>query len=283
MNNFTPKLTQPKFANINFMGNCNLNCYFCLGNELKNDSSLKDTNGTHFSCFQNLEEFKNLCFNKKIFKLYFTGLNTDPLMYKYLEKFYRSLRNDGFSVGIRTNGILALKHMELINSLQNVSYTLFSLNPKTMQLMTGSKLIPHWINIFNFTQKDYRVTIPVTRHNESEIFKLINFCSSFKQKPDYIQLTKINRKKGYYKYEEDLIAFNNIKTELTKHHLLVNSIQGREVFRINGLKVILWDIFNNDVEGINYFTNGRIIMNNYIINSYTKSFIPEEYNEKINF
>ena len=45
------------FANINFLGKCNVDCYFCLGKDIKDILAQQDQMNTHFSEWKNFEKF----------------------------------------------------------------------------------------------------------------------------------------------------------------------------------------------------------------------------------
>ena len=69
----------PSFANINLMGKCNLKCFFCIGNELKQISEKVGKSisgisqiGEHFSKWKNFLPFLNQTKEMGIKKLYLT-------------------------------------------------------------------------------------------------------------------------------------------------------------------------------------------------------------------
>ena len=58
------------FANINFLGKCNLDCFFCLGKDLENEFARYDYRNTYFDGFPRFEEFLLLAKQYKIQQLY---------------------------------------------------------------------------------------------------------------------------------------------------------------------------------------------------------------------
>jgi hypothetical protein len=52
-----------------------------------------------------LDKFIEECKEKDVKEVYLTGTNTDPLLYKHHNHLIKVLRNNGFSPGIRTNGV----------------------------------------------------------------------------------------------------------------------------------------------------------------------------------
>jgi len=70
------------FANINLLGNCNADCYFCLGKDILQELAGKNQLNIHFSKWKNFEYFLQ-----------------------------------GFIVGVRTNGYLAETKMDCIHKM----------------------------------------------------------------------------------------------------------------------------------------------------------------------
>ena len=152
---------KPTFANINLQGPCNLKCYFCIGCDFQ--SKIDDNYlNTHFTEWKNLDEYLMLLKRDGINKIYLTGQNTDPLLYKYLDELIEYLEMAGFTVGVRTNGLVANGKMEAINKLNGtISFSIHSLNPDTNELITGSRTIP------NFKELDEKVKVPYVQVGSS--------------------------------------------------------------------------------------------------------------------
>src|SRR5262245_10891817 len=104
------------FANINLLGQCNVNCYFCLGFDPERQFEKFQHTGIWFEDWKNWEEFIQRCKTEKIRQIYLTGQNTDSLLYKYLPELSGYLRGRGFYFGLRTNGLLAEKRIGAINT-----------------------------------------------------------------------------------------------------------------------------------------------------------------------
>lgn len=168
------------FANINLMGVCNYNCYFCVGKDIEKLVENQDQLTIHYEKWNYFQNFLKICEDLNITQLYITGLNTDPLLYMYLNELIRYLKNEGFFVGLRTNGRLALSHMNTINLCTTgfgdaVGYSMVSLDKVIHQKITGDSYIPDWGNIFSQTKVPFRVSIVVNRYNKAEISRLIKF------------------------------------------------------------------------------------------------------------
>jgi MoaA/NifB/PqqE/SkfB family radical SAM enzyme len=94
----------PTFANINLLGKCNVDCYFCLGKDIQDLLEGQNQLAVPFEEWANFEQFLALCEANNIDKLYVTGQNTDSLQYRYLMDLINYLHSRKFKVGLRTNG-----------------------------------------------------------------------------------------------------------------------------------------------------------------------------------
>ena len=266
------------FANINLLGKCNLNCFFCLGKDLESEFSKYDFAHTHFSYFRHLNEFLVKCKDKNIKQIYITGQNVDPLQYDFLNEFRQHLQSRGFYVGLRTNGILACTNMDIINKFTTctgdaVGYTLLTLDWCKMFLMTKTKFTPNWLYIFNYTKVPFRVSIVVTKYNCKDIMRLIQFisCFSFNENLKYIQLRRICTDVREEQLQEHIHAFDEAKIFLENKYPLAGTYETAPRYKIFGTEVILWETTATTANSMNYFCNGVISDEYFIIEGYLKN------------
>ena len=52
---------KPTFANVNLLGICNANCYFCLGKDSECELEGKNQVGVHFYEWKNFDKFLERC------------------------------------------------------------------------------------------------------------------------------------------------------------------------------------------------------------------------------
>ena len=117
------------FANINLLGNCNADCYFCLGKDILQELAGKNQLNIHFSKWKNFEYFLQQCKKESVTKLYLTGQTADGLQYRYLSEIIDYLQDKGFIVGVRTNGYLAETKMDCIHKMDGeIGYSIHTLN-----------------------------------------------------------------------------------------------------------------------------------------------------------
>lgn len=181
----------PSFANINLLGRCNVDCYFCLGKDIPDLLAGQNQLTTHFSAWENWPYFLAKCRLNGIRKLYVTGQNTDSLLYRHLPELIESLHDQGFQVGMRTNGYLALDRMDTINRCDlSVGYSIHTLRPETNHRLMGRRDLPDWANILRLTIRP-RVQIVVTRHNATEVLNIIRLLSRFEHLR-YVQVRRVS-------------------------------------------------------------------------------------------
>lgn len=261
---------KPIFANINLQGLCNYKCFFCIGNEIKSKTCNNYLN-VHFCYWKNFDKFLNLCKNDNINKIYLTGQNTDPLLYRYLDELIVYLKEKGFLVGIRTNGQLALKQINSINKINDViSLSIHSLNNDTLEKITKVRNKIDWKEVINRIEVPLRISIVVNRYNKDELFDIIKYFSQFK-KIKYIQLRCIDTDYRFNELKDDIEIFNQLVKKIDEKYPCIKKFYTSSSYEIFGKEVSLWKTVETTINSYNYFTDG-VISDNY--------FIVEGYNNK---
>lgn len=257
----------PTFANINLQGPCNYQCYFCLGKDIKS-STCKNYLQTHFEEWKNFKEYLEKCKNANIQKIYLTGQNTDPLLYRYLEELIEYLKVENFQVGIRTNGLLSLEKIKEINSInEKIGLSIHSLNPDTNEKITGVRTIPDWSRIIDEIQVPIRIAIVVTRYNKDEILDIIQYFSEF-EKIKYIQLRCISTDERYEELKEDIACFKQLSEHIQEQYPVLKEFYTSSIYEIYGKEVSLWQTVKTSINSYNYFTDGIISENYFVVEGY---------------
>lgn len=261
------------------MGKCNLKCFFCIGNELKNISEQVGKNITKisqlnvpFKEWKNFDRFLKDTKDIGIEKLYLTGMNTDPALYKYLPELIKYLKEQGFKVGIRTNGYYYPKQMpEVLSSLNSgISYSIHSVNPDINRKIIGTSKMPAWDIIIPKSGENCRVATVVNRYNEDDILNTIKYLSKFPN-VKYIQLRSICSDIEKERYTLDTQAFENLKNKIAKNFSKVKDYKGYPVYNIYGKEVSFWDPLQVTINSTNYFTDGTISNSYFVTEGYSKS------------
>ncbi len=258
---------KPTFANINLQGPCNLKCFFCIGCDFQEKTDANYLN-THFSEWENLDEYLEKLKRDGIKKVYLTGQNTDPLLYRYLDELIEYLKLEGFVVGIRTNGLLVKEKIETINKLNGtISFSIHSLNPDTNELITGSRIIPDLDSIDKIVKVPYRIAVVVSRFNAMEIEDMITKLSKLKN-VRYIQLRGIATDNNYEVYKEDIRLFNKLSEYFSKKYEKTREYYTSKIYNISNVEVSMWKTIDTTINSYNYFTDGLISDNYFIVEGY---------------
>lgn len=258
------------FANINLIGTCNANCYFCLGKDIEKELSKQNQMSTHFSEWKNLDKYLGMAKEYGVEKIYLTGENTDPLIYKYLGELIDYVQDRGFNVGIRNNGYLALKNMDIINRCKDeIGYSVNAISEEANMKVMGRTDIPDWENIIPATNNP-RTSIIVSRYNANEFFKIIKFLSRF-DNIRYIQARCIVSETRNDQMIEDQKVFEYLHEYVEGRFEQVGSFHGARIYDIYGKKVSFWKNWATNINSMNYFSDGTIAESPFIINGYLQN------------
>jgi molybdenum cofactor biosynthesis enzyme MoaA len=258
------------FANINLLGKCNANCYFCLGKDIEQQLKNKNQLNVHFSEWNNFETFLAKCKSHNIKKLYITGQTADGLQYKYLDEVVDYLQTQDFIVGVRTNGYLALQKIDTIKKMKGgIGYSIHTLNKETNRKIMGRDLIPNWNEIIPQSGANIRVSIVVNRFNLSEIMSIIEFLSKF-DNIRYIQMRRISTDTRMDEFESDIKLYEELYQDISSKYKQIGEFYKAQQFSIFNKEVIFWRTVETSINSINYFTDGVFSEEYFIVEGYLK-------------
>lgn len=263
------------FANINFLDKCNLDCFFCLGKDLEEEFTKYSTLNIHYKDLPNLDKYLEFLKENDIKQIYLTGQNTDPLLYEYLQEFIDYLQNNDFFVGIRTNGIKAIEKMTILNKFNTcmgdaVGYSIISLHSDIHKKICGTSKIPDWSKIFEMTQVPYRVSVVINIYNQHEIEDIIQFVCNYKSQ--YIQLRRISTDTRYELLKPDIEAYYTVKDRMLNRNISTTVYEKAKVIQgVYPVDVVFWETVSTTANSMNYFTNGVISTEYFIIEGYLKN------------
>jgi MoaA/NifB/PqqE/SkfB family radical SAM enzyme len=270
---------RPTFANINLLGKCNADCYFCLGKDISEELKGQNQLSTHFSEWEDFIPFLNACKANNILKLYITGQNTDSLLYEYLEELIQHLKMRGFYVGLRTNGILAKEKMHIIQTCNDeIGYTIHSLHPEiagNIMHYTGEPI--DWSWVLTNTPDNSRMSMVVNRLNVSscfrnEIIAIAKYLAPFK-KVKYLQVRRVSTdtREAQLKPDQELYArcFKWLTEEYQDSRK--ENYYGAHIYHIAGIDVVLWPTVQTCIDSWNYFTDGTFSKEYFVVEGYLKN------------
>lgn len=260
------------FANINLLGICNANCYFCLGKDISDNLAGKNQLNVHFSEWKNFDAFLKTCKKEGIKKLYLTGQTADGLQYKYLAEIIDFLQGHGFLVGVRTNGILAKQKMDCILAMKDeIAYSIHTLKPDVNKKIMGFKTIPDWDYIIPVSGDNVRVSIVLCRYNVDEFDDLIKYISKF-DNVRYIQVRRISTDTRYDLLEEDITLYERFYEKFSNEHKQdrITDFHLAQRYMLYGKEVNFWRTVETSINSLNYFTDGTCSDEYFIVEGYLK-------------
>lgn len=260
------------FANINLLGKCNANCYFCLGKDISKELEGKNQLNVHFTEWKNFENFLKTCKESGVKKLYLTGQTADGLQYKYLQEIIDYLQSNDFLVGVRTNGLLAETKMSCIQSMKDeIAYSIHTLKPEVNKTIMGFSFIPNWDKIIPASGNNVRVSIVLCRYNIDEFDDLIKYISKF-DNVRYIQVRRISTDTRYELLKEDITLYEQFYDKFSEEHKAdrISDFYLAQRYMLYGKEVNFWRTVETSVNSLNYFTDGTCSDEYFIVEGYLK-------------
>lgn len=260
------------FANINLLGQCNANCYFCLGKDISKELEGKNQLNVHFSEWKNFDKFLATCKQTGIKKLYLTGQTADGLQYKYLQEIIDYLQENGFLVGVRTNGLLAEAKMNCIQSMNDeIAYSIHTLKPDVNKAIMGFTKIPNWDIIIPASGDNVRISIVLCRYNIDEFDDIIKYISKF-DNVRYIQVRRISTDTRYELLKEDISLYEQFYNKFSKEHQSdrISDFYLAQRYMLYGKEINFWRTVETSVNSLNYFTDGTCSDEYFIVEGYLK-------------
>lgn len=261
------------YGEIYFTGMCNLQCFFCIKDEM--DEEVYDRTLDDFNEWKGFNDWIKFLKDNRVPKIYLSSTSTEPLLYRNLANLIRYIQDNGFRVGIRTNA--SIKNCSETLSLcdEEVSVSLQSLNPETFKKITKRNLnfdiIETLKSIKLKDSANMRVSIVVNRYNENEIFSILDTLKDIKT-IKYVQLRKV------YKYndtanddfKEDFDAYQRVRDSISSKYKKTGNFKESEIFDVNGLSVSMWDVVfcRESIQSSGYWTNGTMTFNNLLVPGY---------------
>jgi len=267
------------FANINLLGVCNANCYFCLGKDIGDVLKGKNQLQTHFSKWKNFERFLDQCRENGITKLYMTGQTADGLQYEYLDEIIEYLQSNGFTVGVRTNGYLAEKKMSEIKKMKDeIGYSIHTLNPELNYIIMGKRYLPDWDKIIPASGDNVRISIVLNRYNIAEFYDLVEYVAQFKN-VKYIQVRRISTETRLALLQEDIDLYEEFYEKFSSENEQTGQFYLAEQYKLYGKEVNFWRTVETTCNSLNYFTDGTCSNEYFIVEGYLKNYSREFFRE----
>ncbi len=215
------------FANILFSGQCNRKCYYCIGERLP-----ERVNVNNLNLFppRNIEMFIAEVNRLEIKQIVFTGTVSDPQMYEYeaeLLVLLRSRITTGAQYSVHTNGVLALKKLDVFNQYDRACISFPSFNPETYYKHTGSRAVPDVEQIIKRAKIPVKISCVLDEHNVPEAPEFLSRCHE-------IGVRRIVLRKLYGETREWDIP-------ILKQFPIRSTFKNNPVYDYPGMEVTVWD------------------------------------------
>ncbi len=229
------------FANILFSGRCNLRCPHCIG---LTQNLLAMPNNLNTFPLKGLEKFVNELNRYGVTQVSLTGTNTDPQLYAYEPELieYLHKRIPRVKISLHTNGMLAMRKMEIFNLYDRATISLPSFDPDTCQKMIGRAQVLDLPGIVQASKIPLKISTLVTEHNIDEIPSIMARCRE-------LGISRMVLRKLYSE---------------THHWNLFPDLEPIRYFARNplydvcGMEVTVWDFSASTVRCLNLFSDGFI-------------------------
>lgn len=129
--------------------------------------------------------------------------------------------------------------------------------------------IPEWERIIPLSGPNTRISIVLNRYNVPEIPLIIEFLSSF-ENVKYIQLRRISTDTRLDLLEKDIELFEEFYNYYSKKWFGIDTFSGAPVYAYKGKEISFWRTVETTTNSINYFTNGVISDEYFIVEGYLK-------------
>lgn len=230
------------FANILFAGPCNRACPWCIGKLIPSRVSV---NNLRVFPPLGLDAFIEAVNEHEITQIVFTGTTTDPQLYRHEAKLIALLRerlHPGARFSVHTNGVLALRKMEVLNLYDRACISFPSFDQDIYEKMMGSRHVPDLECIVREARIPIKVSCVVNEHNAESVPAFLAECHRIGVKR--LVLRKLYRETRHW----DLLAGLPI----------TGAFRGNPVADFHGMEVTYWDFDESRCTSINLFPDGTL-------------------------
>ncbi|MGH8246287.1 MAG: hypothetical protein ACREUU_07620, partial [Gammaproteobacteria bacterium] len=230
------------FANILFSGPCNRFCPFCIGKLMP-----ERVNGNSLDVFppRNLDAFVAEVNRLGIRQIVFTGTTTDPQLYRHEAALLDLLRgriHNGVQYSVHTNGVLALKKMDVFNLYDKACISFPSFVPATYEKMMGSRRVPDLEGILAASRIPVKVSCVVNEHNVAEMDRFLARCRGIGVRR--LVLRKLFGETRDWPILDGLPA--------------AGYYRNNPIYNLDGMEVTYWDFDQASSSSINLFSDGTL-------------------------
>lgn len=229
------------FANILFSGRCNLRCPYCIGHNQRLQAM---PDNLLIFPIKELDRFVAQLLQHGITQISLTGTNTDPQLYGYECELVAYLRKriPGVKIALHTNGLLALRKIEIFNQYDRATISLPSFQPETYRQLTGGSQVLNLAAIVGVVKIPLKISTILTEQNINEIPQIISRCRD-------LGISRIVLRRQYGDTRD---------WPLFPQQTPARFFGGNPVYDLDGTEVTLWDFSRSTMGCLNLFSDGTI-------------------------
>ena len=230
------------FANILFAGPCNRFCPWCVGKLLPTQVNV-DSLDVYPP--RGIERFIEVVNREAVERIVFTGTVTDPQLYRHEARLLGMLRerlHPAARFSLHTNGVLALRKLDVFNLYDSACISFPSFVPETYFKLMGSRRVPDLAGILRAARISVKVSAVVNEHNAIEIDGFVAECQR-------IGVRRLVVRKLYGETRE---------WPILRGLPVVGSFKGNPVMSYRGMEVTYWDFDDSECRSLNLFADGTL-------------------------
>lgn len=237
------------FGNIHLSGKCNRSCYFCIGQHMKGVDPIDNLDQWPLL---GMDDFLEKCEKHSVKEVNITGSDTDPMLYRHLEKLTAFLREKipGIRLGIRTNGVLFEKNPELLSLFDKASISITSFDLHLYKQTMGQGSPPPIAKIKKeYPNLDLKINIVLCPETvagglfQSDLHKSLVKCN-------ILGIKRVNLREPYGQAH----IGDPLSSSFESSHLTL----GMPTYDFDGMLVTYWDVHYVEVESVNLYANGLV-------------------------
>jgi hypothetical protein len=196
-----------------------------------------------------LDDFLVECRRHGVREINLTGSNTDPLLYAHPWKLRRYIRDaiPNASLGIRTNGALALSKPESFAAFDRASVSITSLDLSIYRQTMGRGEVPDLESILALDCRPLDIKLNIVLCPETVVGRDVDRTVA---RAESLGIRRINLREPY--------GQPHIGDPLAGRYERIGTVLGNPAYASGSASVVYWNVHFTEVESVNLYASGRI-------------------------
>ncbi len=231
------------FANVLFAGPCNRRCPWCIGAQLPDHVNVDNLD--EFPP-RGLDAFVDEVRAHRVPEVVFTGTVSDPQLYRHERALLTLLRerlDRATRFSVHTNGVLALRKIDVLNAYDRACISFPSFEPATYIAMMGRGRPPDLAAILAAARIPVKVSCVVDTPNAGEIDAFLARCRT-------IGVARVVLRR--------LFGASRWPAPVLEGRAPVRTFAGNPVYDLDGMEVTVWEFEATAMRSLNLFADGTL-------------------------